>query len=441
MNDETRHLPPAKERTMSEPRRVVLLVESSRGFGRNLLAGVTAYAREFGPWTFFHQERALGDSVPAAIHRWHPDGIIARLENLAFVRRLRQLKLPTVDLLHDEGLPGIPSVITNHETIVRLAIEHLLDCRLEHFAYCGLPGITYSEDRCRRFVQQLAAIGRRADVFQIPSLASVRSGRPTTTSGFVARPSRLRKASETPAPQLIFGRLHSLADVERDVLQHNDELAAWLRGLPKPVGLMACTDMRAYQVLIVCRECRISVPDEIAIIGVDNDPVQCELCDPPLSSVDNSAALVGYKAAALLDQLMQRRGAAPPMTLVEPAGVVARRSTDVLAVADREVVEVVRFVRSHACERITPAIVAKRIAMSRSTLERCFAKHLGRSVSEEIMRVRLARVKELLTSTDLSLAEIATRSGFAYSETMQRAFKSGVGKTPGQYRGGRDKGI
>jgi LacI family transcriptional regulator len=388
---------------VSDPRRVVLLIESSRSYGRNLLTGIAAYARAFGPWTFYHEERtfgALSAATPAAIERWRPHGIIARMENDAFIRRIRRLKVPTIDLLHEEGVRGIPSVVPNQQAISRLAAEHLLECRLMHFAYCGLPGIAFSEQRCCRFVQHLAAFGHHVDIFQFHS--------PTPAQGLV--------------------------DVEHHAMRHADELAAWLRGLPKPVGLMACSDMRAYQVLGVCREHGILVPDEVAVIGVDNDVLQCELCDPPLSSVDNSGQSVGYQAAALLDRIMQHGEAAPPMTLIEPAGVVARRSTDVLAVAGREVIEVVRYVRSHASDGLTPTILSQRTALSRSTLERWFTKHLGHSVTEEINRVKLGRVKELLVNTDLALVEIAKRAGFGYSETMQRAFKTAVGQTPGQYR-------
>ena len=229
----------------------------------------------------------------------------------------------------------------------------------------------------------------------------------------------------------------SLADVERDAMRHAGELAAWLGRLPKPVGLMACNDMRALQVLSVCGEHKILVPDEVAVIGVDNDFVQCELCDPPLSSVDNNAYEVGYEAAALLHRMLERRGSVPRMTMIRPTGVVARRSTDVLAIADPQLVEIVRYVREQACEGLTAEKLVRHAALSRSTLERWFTKQLGRSVNEEIHRVRLSHVKDLLVTTDLSLGEIAERCGFAYAETMQRLFKSVAGETPGQYRAHR----
>ena len=139
---------------MSKSLRVALLIESSRSYGRNLLAGIAAYARVYGPWTFYHEERALGDPIPAALGDWRPQGIIARLENRLLARQVRRLRLPTVDVLHEEGLPGIPGVVPDQQSIVRLAVEHLRERRLEHFAYCGLPGVLFSEERCRRFVAE-----------------------------------------------------------------------------------------------------------------------------------------------------------------------------------------------------------------------------------------------------------------------------------------------
>jgi LacI family transcriptional regulator len=385
---------------MSKLLRVALLIESSRNYGRNLLAGIAAYARAFGPWIFYHEERNLRDGMPSALKDWHPDGIIVRMESDALTRRVARSRLPTVDVLHEEGVPGIPVVIPNQEAIARLSADHFLRRRLEHFAYCGLPGVVFSEQRCRHFVQCLAAYGHHVHVF----------------------------AHRRPR------RAKGLAEIEKEAMGHTEPLAAWLRNLPKPVGLMACNDMRAYHVLNICREQGILVPDEVAVIGVDNDVVQCELCDPPLSSVDNNAERAGYEAAALLHRMIQRRGPIPPLLFVDPIGVVTRRSTGTLAIADREVAEIARYVWDHACEGLSVARLAKRTAVSRSTLERWFADSLGRSVSNEICRVKLDRVKELLATSNLPLSEIARRSGFAHVETMQRVFKKVVGQTPGLYR-------
>ncbi len=385
---------------MPEPLRIALLIESSRGYGRNLLAGIASYARTFGPWTFHHEERAFGDPLPDKLKDWRPQGVIARLENRRLVQAVRRLRLPTVGVLHEGGSSGIPGVLPDHEAIVHLAVEHFFERRLEHFAFCGLPGAGFSENRCRCFVRQLAQHRYTVDVFQ---------GRRSKS-------------------------LQGLAEIEHDAMRQADQLAVWLRKLPKPVGLLACNDMRAFHVLSVCREHGILVPDEVAVLGVDNDAVECELCDPPLSSIDNNAHRVGFEAASLLDHMIRRKAKVPDLTLIEPVGVVARRSTDVLAIADREVSALVRYVRDHACDGLTPPRLAKHMAVSRSTLERWFIKHLGRSVNDEIRRVQIDRVKDLLATSDLPLGEISQRSGFLYPETMQRVFKNAVGQTPGQYR-------
>ncbi len=205
---------------MSKSLRIALLIESSRSFGRNLLTGIAAYARIYGPWVFYHEERSLGDPLPDVLGKWRPEGILARIENRSLLQKLRTMKVPTIDLLHDEGVPGIPSVIPNSEAIVKLAIEHLRQLRLEHFAYCGLPGVVFSEDRCRCFVRDLTALGYQVHVFE----------------------------------QRSSSRTKGLAEIEKDAMQGSRDLAAWLRKLPKPLGIMACNDMRAYQVLNACRE-------------------------------------------------------------------------------------------------------------------------------------------------------------------------------------------
>jgi LacI family transcriptional regulator len=388
---------------MCQPLRIVLLVESSRGFGRSLLAGVAAYARIFGPWTFHHEERALGDPMPTKLRSWRPQGVIARLETKALARGVVRLGLPTVNVSSEEKPPRMPIVGNDDQAIARAAAEHLLARRLRHFAYCGLPGVRFSEERGRHFVRCLAPLGHRVRTF------------------------RYRRSA----------RAGSLAEIEQDAMQHADELAAWLLALPKPAGLMACNDMRAYQVLSACRERGILVPDEVAVIGVDNDAVQCDLCDPTLSSIDNNARRVGYEAAALLHQMIERRGSVPRTVRVPPSGVVTRRSTDALAIADRDMIEIARHVRDHACEGLTPGGLARHTALSRSTLERWFAKHFGHTVNDEISRVRLDRVRELLIHSDVPLGEIARLAGFSHAETMQRLFKNVVGETPGRYRRNR----
>ena len=228
-----------------------------------------------------------------------------------------------------------------------------------------------------------------------------------------------------------------LVAFEQKWLHQLRRMGSWLRELPKPVGLMACNDVRAYQVSNACREAGLEVPDQVAIIGVDNDPTLCELATPPLTSIDPNAAKVGYEAAALLHRLIEANGPPPQEVLIEPTGIVSRRSSDVLAIPDRDVVEAVRCVRDRACQGFTVEDLVEHTAVSRSTLDRWFSKHLGHSVSDEITRVRIERVKELLATTNLVVEELSRLAGFSHPETMYRLFKESSGQTPSDFRRAR----
>jgi LacI family transcriptional regulator len=383
--------------------RIALLVESSRSYSRNLLGGIVDYANTYGPWLFYHEERSLGDPVPSELKAWRPDGILMRTGNPQFAKRLRRLGVPMVEMFREEASLDVPFVVLDHKAIAELAVDHLVQCGMENLAYCGLPGVFFSDLRCRYFQEYAASKGRKVTVFA--------GGGHTSQKG--------------------------LAAAEADALQHTRQLTAWLDSLPKPTGLMACHDIRAYQVLSVCSDLGIAVPDSLAVIGVDNDPVYCQLCDPPLSSVDPNAQRVGYEAAAMLHRMILGEKLASPTVLIEPAGVISRQSTNVLAISDREVVEVIRCLRENACAGLTVRSFVARTPYSRSTLERWFLKHLGHSINAEIVRVKIQRVKELLTTTDLPLQKIARLAGFSHSETMQRLFKKITGQTPGACRSDR----
>jgi LacI family transcriptional regulator len=201
---------------------------------------------------------------------------------------------------------------------------------------------------------------------------------------------------------------------------------------------MACSDQCGPVLLEACRRARAAVPDEVAVIGVDNDEPLCEAADPPMSSVWPDHLGVGYAAAALLDRLMAgraARGTPPPAPVyLAPRGVVTRQSTDVLAVEDRDVAAAVRFIREHACGRLVIDDVAGHVSLSRSALQRRFKKVVGRTIHEEALRIRLDRARELLSHTDLPIALVAEKAGFTHQEYLGSVFRSRLGQTPAQFR-------
>jgi LacI family transcriptional regulator len=222
---------------------------------------------------------------------------------------------------------------------------------------------------------------------------------------------------------------------EGEGLKDGNRLARWIKGLPKPIGMMACNDFRGQQVLTACRAVGVAVPDEVAIIGVDNDEVVCDLSDPPLSSVVPNKERIGYEAAALLDRLMAGEKLPQQHLLVEPTGIVTRRSTEVLAIEDRRIADAARFIRERACDGIGVDDVVRAVgSLSRSTLERRYAAIMGRSPKQEILRVRVDRAKQLLAETVFPVAIIAEKLGLEHTEYLNVIFKRETGLTPAQFR-------
>ena len=337
--------------------RVALLIESSRAYGRGTLAGVAKYIRDHGHWSVFLQEHFLCDELPSWFDAWDGDGIITRIENAAVANVIKRLAIPTVYVRNVPPHLKVPSVVADNAAISRAAFEHLRDRGFRHFAFCGFNGADYSEERRDSFEKSVTRAGLHCHVFGM--------GHPD--AGL------------------------NTAQYEAEGLEDRQRVARWLGGLPKPVGLMACNDMRGQQILDACRRVGIAVPDDVAVVGVDNESVFCDLSDPPLSSVMPNAERVGYEAAAMLDRMMTGKKVRMEPSLIEPAGVVARRSTEVLAIDDRRVAAAVRFIREHACEGIDVGDVVRAVPMSRSTLERRYARIMGHSPKQEILQTRLQR--------------------------------------------------
>jgi LacI family transcriptional regulator len=380
-------------------KKVALLVESSRAYGRGVLAGIAAYARAHRNWSIYFHERNLSETIPKWLQSWEGDGIIARVENVQIINYLSQHPVPTVDVRCLHKLPDVPMVETNDVMVTRLAFEHLLERGFQRFGYCGFEGANYSRRR-KNFLMQMVAD----------------AGLTLTTL-------------DSPNPHII-----DTSRIEASGLLHQEELVDWLINVDKPIGIIACNDIRALQLLNAARECKIDVPDEVAVVGIDNDTIMCNLADPPLSSVEHDTRRIGFEASVLLDKMMRGYMPTEPRILIDPLRVVTRQSSDVLAIRDSEVAAAMKFIRERACDGISVDDVVATVPVSRSTLERRFIKGVGRSIKAEINKVRIRRIKELLINTDYKLGAIANKVGFAHAEYMSVLFRESVGVTPGQYR-------
>jgi len=381
-------------------RRVALLVESSRAYGRGILSGVAKFVREHDAWSIFFQDLNLCDDTPAWLKDWRGDGLISRLENRDIVRVIGRLRLPVVYLRRVPASANRPCILTDNVAVSRLGFEHLAERGFRHFGFCGFNGADYSDERRDGFVALVRGAGYQCHVY---------SDRPAE--------------AKTDTSQY-----------EGLGLKDGGAVASWLGQLPTPIGIMACNDMRGQQVLDACRAIGRASPEEIAVIGADNDDVLCSLSAPPLSSVIPDSERIGYQAAVLLAQMMDGGKIPGGEILVAPSGIITRHSTEVLAMEDHQIAAAARFIREHACEDIDVSDVLRAVPMSRSTMDRRFIKILGRSPKDEILRVRLNRVKQLLAETDFPLSEIAERVGLDHVEHLSRIFKIRTGVTPSAFR-------
>ena len=378
-------------------RRVALLVSTHNDYDRKIISGVSRYAREIGNWTIFCEDEHL-HHMPS-LSRWHGDGVIAQLENPAIHQSVARLKIPVVGVASVADLSPVLDqtvcVSIDNQQIGERGAAHLLECGFESFAYCGIPATPLNG-----WVQERGAAFSAA----------------VTHAGY-------RLATYT-------GRHRTVRQWE--TLQTH--MAAWLRSLKLPIGIMACDDPRARHVLETCRRLGLRVPEDVAVLGVDNDELICELCHPPLTSIDTGIREVGYEAAAALDRLMAGKRAEPVRTRVPPGKLVARRSTDILTVPDAGVAAALTFIRDHAAQPIQVSDVSRHVGVSRSTLDKHFRQVIGRTAHDEIERVRLNMARSLLENTDWPLRVIAQKSGYRNEQYMCKVLRLALGRTPGQHR-------
>jgi len=378
---------------------VAVFIETSLSSGRDMLRGVARYTREAGSWSVYHEPRGLEDDVPGWLRNWDGDGILARFQNKRIASAVMRTGVPVVDTLNVVSVPGVPVVHVDNRGIAELGVVHFLERGFRSFGFCSIRGMSWSEERLAAFEAILNEKGYDCSAYHM------------------AAQTRTRWNWE----------------------QRQDRLAGWIDRLEKPAAVMVCSDQRAQFVLDACRRVGAKVPDEVAVLGVDDDDTICEICDPPLSSVRPNHEQVGYLAAELLHRMMAGEAWDVAPVYVSPLEVHARLSTNKIAIEESPVAMAVRFIREHACEGISAVDVVKHVPMSRSVLQRRFRERLGCTIQEEIINVRVDAAKSLLLNTDLPLVTIAERVGFNHQRYMGAVFNQRLGTSPGKFRQRRGK--
>ena len=371
--------------------KVLLLIETSRAYGRKMAQGIIQYNRIFGNWIIYRKTAGLKE-IFDEINIDEVDGVITR--DASGINRLVTSGIPTIVCIHTEenGL-HLPTIFADTIEISKLAAEHLLDRGFTYFAFCGYEKMDWSKKRAADFTKTLLSAGYKVNIYQQPKSAKGRFWK---------------------------NERHVLCD--------------WLKSLSKPVGIFACNDDRGQDIINACQLMGIRVPDDVAIIGVDNDEQICELTNPPLSSIALDVEKAGYQAAQLLDKLMNGEKMQEQTINVKPLYVVPRQSTDVMAIKDQELLKAICFIRKAGNRQISVEDVVNAVSLSRRILERRFFKYLNRSILAEIRRVRVEKLCHALVETNLSIKEIARLFGYWDSKNLARFFGKEKGVTPLAYR-------
>jgi LacI family transcriptional regulator len=379
---------------MKETKTIILLIETTHSYGRGLLQGIAKYAKHHGPFTFYREAPFYGGSSRSKLYsrlkRLNADGIIVREpKNL---KEIQDLNIPAI-ISPTRLDSNIPAIITDAETIGLYAAEHFLKRGFRNFAFCGFNDMPWSVNRNAGFTRIIEKSGFHVDTFNC------------TVSDMSTLSSKTR-----------------------------NRLIVWLNSLAKPVGLMTCNDDMGRVILEACKISTLSVPGQIAVVGVDNDDLICDFTDPPLSSVALDSQKAGYDAAKLLDRLMHGEKMNGQVIQHLPSNVVTRLSSDILAINDTDVSEAICFIRQHYKKPITENEVAQAVALSRRHLYKKFMETLGHSVHKEIKNVRIEHICKLLIETDLSISQITQTMEFANMEHLSRYFRKEKGMSPQEFR-------
>jgi LacI family transcriptional regulator, galactose operon repressor len=369
--------------------RVLAILNMGTGWSRGVLRGFMAAAHE-RRWTVLHYPPPV--DLDALVQKFAPSAVLIGPDS-GKVSSGHAATLPIVSVALDLSSEGIPSVCPDEERIGALALDHLLATGLRQVSTFRLDGSAFGVARERAFLERALKAGARVAV------------------GW----------GSDRAPQQWRG-------------ENAEGLIQWLLDLPKPCGLFTCADHWARIVARYVRLAGLRVPDDIALIGVDNDVVECELLAPPLSSVMVPWQELGNDAARLVQRLLHGQRIERPLCLVPPLAVAARRSSEVMAIEDALVAKAVGWIHQNAQQRLNVPMVAAAVGGGRKRLERRFRRALDRTVQEEIRRARVERAKGLLQNTRASLPDVARQSGFSNAALLSVAFKREVGIPPGSYR-------
>lgn len=378
--------------------RLILLTDFTEAFAHNLLRGILEYSKSREPWVVCRMPPSYKQTygIPGVLNwakKWEADAIIGQFDDDDNVELFRENGIIALAQDFKSRFAVIPNITSKYEQTGQMAADFFLQKGFRNFAYYGYKDVVWSEERCMGFRDRITEKGF-GDYFY--------------------------EYQKQPLENLWY--------------YESEPLIQWIKLLPHPIALMACDDTRANKIMEVCRILGIHIPEEIAVLGVDNDEIICSLSDPPLSSVSLNIVKGGYEAAQLIDKLIQNRGAACEDVIIQPVTIVNRLSTDIYATDHPAILAALKYIHQNLANRLNVEDIVRQVPLSRRLLEVRFREVTGQAIYQYISDLRIERFSQLLLASTEPIADLAIQVGFADSKNLARQFKLWKGCTPLEYR-------
>ncbi len=378
--------------------KIILLSDFSEEYNKNLLRGITRYSKDHGPWTFckmptYYRETIGIEGILQWAKEWEADGIIGQFYNDEEVNKFTEANIPVIAVDFKERFTDIPNITGNYHQTGRLGADYFLKKGFKNFAFYGFNNIVWSRERAEGFEERIQEAGFDVHYYEL---------------------------KDSRSNDLWYYKPSALSD--------------WLKSLPKPIALMTCDDNQGHHITEAARHAGIRIPDDIAVLGVDNDETICHLSDPPLSSIETDSEKGGYEAARLMEQMIENKTCTGPDVVVKATQIVTRHSTDIFASKDKYIVTALKYIHGNLDKNLKVDQVLREVPLSRRSLEKRFIMTTGYPVYEYIYNQRIEKFTQKLLETDMTIFEIALELGLSDSKNIARQFKQIKGITPMEYR-------
>ncbi|ATL49269.1 transcriptional regulator [Chitinophaga caeni] len=378
--------------------RIILLTDFTEDYANGLLKGIVNYSKGRGSWVLCkmplsYREVHEVEGVLEWALKWKADGIIAQFYNSDNVKIFQENGIAAIAQDFKQRFTDIPNITGDHYLAGKMGAAYFIKKGFQHFGFYGFKGIVWSEERCEGFKNELEKNGFHDRFFEYQNEEST---------------------------DLWYYESAPLMD--------------WLRNLPKPAAVMTCDDHQGHHIIEVCNQAGIQIPDEIAVLGVDNDEIICTLSDPQLSSIHQDVEQGGYEAARLMESMIERPGDLHDDVIVNPTHIVTRKSTDVYATQDAQISIVLKYIHQNLDRKLNVNELLKLVPLSRRLLESRFKNATNYSIYSYILNLKIEKFAEKLLETNSPIVEIAIEMGFIEYKNISRQFKAKMGCTPTEYR-------